>query len=164
VLIVDVLVLSGLYTLRVVAGGIAVDVSISSWLGTFSLFLFLGLAFVKRYSELCLMQERNQTYTGGRGYIVRDIEILRSIGPTSCYISVLVLTLYLNSKEVAELYSRPEALWLIIPLLSYWITRIWFLAHRREIQDDPIVFTIHDPTSYIVGAIIMIIMIMAALW
>jgi len=160
-LIVDVLVLAGLYSLRVLAGGVATGVSISPWLLAFSMFFFLNLAFVKRYSELHLMQERRQSKSNGRGYEVGDLEMSRSIGPVSGYLSVLVLALYINSREVVALYSNPAVLWLIGPFLLYWITRIWFLAHRGQMTDDPIVFTAKDPASYVIGVIVAVIMLMA---
>ncbi len=148
VLIGDVLVLAGLYTFRVLAGAMAVNIIISPWLLAFSMFFFLCLAFVKRYSELRIMQERNLTHASGRSYGVEDIELLRSVGSTSGYMSALVLALYINSKEVLPLYSHPTVLWLIGPLLLYWITRMWFLAHRGKMNDDPIVFTVKDRVSY----------------
>jgi len=161
VLIFDVLVLAGLYTLRIFAGGIATGVPISPWLLAFSMFFFLNLAFVKRFSELHLMQERNQTKSKGRGYVVGDIELFRSIGPASGYLSVVVLCFYINSKEVVMLYKHPELLLLLGPFLLYWITRMWLWAQRGKMTDDPIVFTAKDPASYVIGVIVAVIMIIA---
>lgn len=161
-LFVDVLILAGLYTLRVLAGGIAVEVYISPWLLAFSSFFFLNLAVVKRYAELRMVQERKQAHSSGRGYLVGDNELLRSLGPAAGYLSVLVLTLYINSKEVTVLYEHPTVLWLIAPFLLYWITRIWFKAHRGQMDDDPIVFAVKDPTSYAVGAVVAAILILAS--
>jgi 4-hydroxybenzoate polyprenyltransferase len=161
ILIVDVLVLAGLYTLRIFAGGLATDVPISPWLLAFSMFFFLNLAFVKRFSELHLMQESKQVKSNGRGYVVGDIELFRSIGPASGYLSVVVLCFYINSKEVVVLYKHPELLLLIGPFLLYWITRLWLWALRGKMTDDPIVFTVKDPVSYVIGAAVALIMIMA---
>lgn len=163
VLIVDVLLLAGLYTLRVLSGAFAVSVTISPWLLAFSMFLFLSLAILKRYSELRITQEHNQTHAWGRSYAVGDIELLRSIGPTSGYLSVLVLALYINSKEVIPLYHYPAALWLIGPCLLYWLTRMWLLAHRGEMADDPLVFSVKDPQSYVVGILVATIIVFASL-
>ncbi len=161
VLIVDVLVLAGLYTLRLFAGGIATSVPISPWLLAFSMFFFLNLAFVKRFSELHLMQESKQTKSKGRGYVVGDIDLFRSIGPASGYLSVVVLCFYINSREVVLLYKHPELLLLIGPFLLYWITRMWLWALRGKMSDDPIVFAAKDPASYVIGALVAIIMIFA---
>jgi 4-hydroxybenzoate polyprenyltransferase len=161
VLIVDVLVLAGLYTVRLFAGGIATNVPISPWLLAFSIFFFLNLAFVKRFSELHLMQESKQTKSKGRGYVVGDIELFRSIGPASGYLSVVVLCFYINSREVVLLYKHPELLLLIGPFLLYWITRLWLWALRGKMTDDPIVFTARDPVSYLIGALVIAIMIIA---
>ncbi len=162
-LMVDVLVLAGLYTLRVLAGGIAVEVFISPWLLAFSSFFFLNLAVVKRYAELRMMQERQQSRSSGRGYMVGDNELLRSIGPTAGYLSALVLMLYINSREVTVLYQHPFWLWLIAPFLLYWVTRVWFKAHRGQMDDDPIVFAVKDPISYAVGAVVAVILVLASL-
>lgn len=160
--IVDVLVLAGLYTLRVLAGGFAAGVEVSPWLLAFSMFLFLSLAFVKRYTEL-----RAGGADGGlqrRGYTAGDTELLRSFGTAAGYLSVLVLALYINqSREVTHLYRRPGALWLIGPCLLYWVTRVWLLAHRGRLHDDPVVFTVKDPASYAVGAAVALLIVVATL-
>jgi 4-hydroxybenzoate polyprenyltransferase len=160
--VVDVLVLAGLYTLRVLAGGLAAGVEVSPWLLAFSMFFFLSLAFVKRYTEL-----RGVGDGGGgsrRGYAAGDAELLKSFGTASGYLSVLVLALYINqSREVVQLYRRPEALWLIGPCLLYWVTRVWLLADRGRLHDDPVVFTVKDPASYAVGALILLVIAAASL-
>lgn len=160
--VVDVLVLAGLYTLRVLAGGHAAAVEVSPWLLAFSMFLFLSLAFVKRYTEL--RAPGHDTGTNRRGYTAGDTDLLKSFGTTSGYLSVLVLALYINqSREVTHLYRRPEALWLIGPCLLYWLTRVWLLAHRGRLHDDPVVFTVKDPASYAVGAAVALLIIVATI-
>lgn len=161
VVIVDVLMLAGLYTFRIIAGGYAAGVPVSRWMLAFSMFLFLSLAFIKRYTELRAMMERNQERAKGRDYTISDSELILSIGPASGYLAVLVLALYINSTDVATLYSNPSRLWLIEPFLLYWITRAWFLAHRNEMHDDPLVFALKDKASYIVGAMIAVVVILA---
>jgi hypothetical protein len=99
---------------------------------------------------------------GRRGYRAADADILVSVGPVSGYISVLVMALYINSDGVAELYSRPLLLWLIGPLLIYWITRLWILARRGELHDDPLIFTATDATSYVVAATISALLLISA--
>ncbi|HEX6062902.1 MAG TPA: hypothetical protein VFZ04_01725, partial [Longimicrobiales bacterium] len=163
VVLLDVLLLAGLYTLRVVAGGVATGITISPWLAAFSMFFFINLAFLKRYSELHLLRERQQLRTERRDYAVADMDLIRSIGPCSGYIAVLVLALYINGADTLALYARPEALWLLAPMLLYWVTRMWFFAHRGQMNDDPIVFTVRDRASYVIGALVAVIM-MAASW
>jgi 4-hydroxybenzoate polyprenyltransferase len=162
VAVLDVFVLAGLFTLRVLAGGVAVAVPVSPWLLAFSMFFFLSLALVKRYAELRVMQERKQTEAAGRNYRVSDMDLLRGIGTASGYLSVLVVALYTNSSEVAALYARPGALWLVSVVLLYWITRMWFLAHRAELDEDAILFTVKDPPSYVVGVLIAAVIFLAA--
>jgi len=161
VVIVDILTLSLLYTIRIIAGGSATGVEISPWLLAFSMFLFLSLAIVKRYTELIVMREQNKSNIRGRGYEVNDIELLNSIGPASGYIAVLVFALYVNSEQVVKLYNEPMYMWVIAVLFLYWITRVWFLAHRGQMTDDPIVFTVKDKVSWGIGLLIGFLVIMA---
>ncbi len=163
--IVDVLVLAGLYTLRVLAGGAATSVPVSNWFLAFSMFFFLSLAFVKRYAELRLSRGEGeaQDYLQARGYLLEDAQLLGSVGPASGYLAVVVLILYINSPDVLVLYPRPGALWLIGPLLLYWVTRVWFLAHRRQIHGDPVVFALTDRPSYILAAAIVALLIVGSL-
>ena len=152
--IVDVLLLAGLYTLRIMAGGAATDVVISPWLLGFSMFLFLSLALVKRYSELRALGD-------ARGYTASDLPQLSSFGTASGYIAVLVLALYINSADVRILYSRPLLLWMVCPLLIYWISRVWLLAHRGELHDDPVLFALKDKISYVTGLLVALVMLAA---
>ncbi len=160
--LVDVLVLAMLYTGRVIAGAAATRVWPSPWLLGFSLFFFLSLAFVKRYSELYAMRQQQETLKV-RGYYPADLELIATNGAISGYISVLVAALYINSDRVVGLYLHPELLWLICPLLLYWISRIWLLAHRGQLHDDPVLFAIKDRASYVVGALIAVVLLLARL-
>jgi len=124
IVVLDVVILSSFYTIRLFAGALAVNVQISQWLLAFSMFMFLSLAFAKRFSELYAMRERKQSEAKGRGYVSVDLEQVSQLGSASGYISVLVMVLYVNSSEVTALYSSPKLLWLICPLLLYWIGRV----------------------------------------
>jgi 4-hydroxybenzoate polyprenyltransferase len=162
-MMVDVLVLAGLYTLRVLSGGFATGIPVSPWLLAFSMFLFLSLAFVKRYTELRSATTETLPFATRRDYTVDDTELLKNFGTVSGYLSVLVLVLYINSKEVVSLYRQPTILWLVGPCLLYWITRVWLLAHRGKVDEDPIVFTVKDPASYVVLAIVVAVVVAATL-
>jgi 4-hydroxybenzoate polyprenyltransferase len=159
--VLDVLLLAGLYTLRVLAGVAASHVRFSTWLLAFSMFLFLSLAFLKRYAELSELQGGVAEGLERRGYLRGDREWLGSMGAASGYLSVLVLALYINSVEVVALYRTPLLLWLICPLLLFWISRMWLLAHRGRINQDPIVATVIDPASYAIGALVALILYVA---
>jgi len=161
VAVLDVLLLAGLYTLRVLAGIAAADVRFSTWLLAFSTFLFLSLAFLKRYTEVSAMEGAPTEQVRRRGYLRADREWLGSMGGASGYLSVLVLALYINSEQVVALYRRPLALWLICPLLLFWVGRMWLLAHRGRVHDDPIVATVRDPASYVVGALVAVVLYLA---
>lgn len=145
-LVVDVITLAGLYTLRVIAGGAAAAVVLSPWMLGFAMFLFLALAAVKRQAELT-----DQIATGrgsaGRAYEPEDLPILRSLALSAGNAAVLVLALYISSDAVQTLYNRPEVLWLICPILLYWVVRVVMKAHRGLMTDDPIVFAVSDPVS-----------------
>ncbi|HNE32692.1 MAG TPA: UbiA family prenyltransferase [Nitrospira sp.] len=159
--LVDVIVLAQLYTVRVYGGGAATGVPPSHWLLTFSLFLFLSLALVKRFTELRLMSQVEGKGLHGRGYWVTDLEHISSIGTASGLLAVLVLALYISSKEVLLLYSHAEVLWLVCPVMLYWISRVWMLAYRNRMDDDPVVFAVKDPKSYAMAGIIAAILFFA---
>jgi 4-hydroxybenzoate polyprenyltransferase len=161
--IVDVLTLAILYTLRIVAGSVATGTTSSSWFIIFAVFLFLSLALVKRLSELREMESGPESDHAGRerGYTIDDLPILMAFGTASGYLAAFVFTMYLNSEWVAELYRRPTLLWLFCPLLLYWITRIWLLAWRGQMHDDPLAFAARDIHTYVVGALSITIVLLA---
>jgi len=162
VAVVDVLLLSGLYTLRLLAGGAATGTEISPWLAGFSSFLFLSLAMVKRFSEIENLREMGATATHGRGYLVADMEQIRSFGTSSAYAAVVVFMLYIARPDVTELYRHATRLWLIVPLLIYWLNRVWLLASRGELDDDPVVFAMRDAMSLAVGAAVAVLALLAS--
>lgn len=153
--VLDVLILAGLFTIRVFAGGAAIDVIVSQWLLAFSLFLFMSLAFLKRYVEARGMDEDETAEMARRGYRRDDAVCLLIAGVANGYLAILVFALYANSERVQALYSDPRLIWLGCPLLAYWVTRIWFLAHRDEVPHDPVLFALTDRTSYFVGALLL---------
>ena len=159
--LVDVIVLSGLYTIRIIAGSAATGVAISTWLAGFSIFFFLSLAFVKRFAELENLRERGGVKVGGRGYHVADIEQLRSFGTASGYASVVVLTLYISNLDAAELYRHTNRLWLLVPLLLLWISNLWLKASRGELDEDPVVYAITDRRSLLLGVLVVLIVLSA---
>jgi len=150
--LVDVLVLSGMYTLRLLAGGAATHTPISHWLAGLAIFLFLSLAFVKRFAELENLRASGAPPKNGRGYVVADIQQLRSFGTASAYAAVLVFALYISGQDVIKLYRNPGRLWLITPLMILWLSRVWLLASRGELDEDPVIFAITDKMSLLIGA------------
>jgi 4-hydroxybenzoate polyprenyltransferase len=152
-LLVDAVALAGLYTLRIIAGAGAVTVALSFWLLLFSVFLFLSLAFVKRYAELDALRRQQKLQALGRGYRVEDLTVLQSFGTASGYLSVLVLALYINSPDIEPLYHRPKAIWMLCVLLLYWISRVWMTAHRGGMHDDPVVYALRDRVSLGLGVL-----------
>lgn len=161
--IVDVLVLSGLYTLRLMAGGAATQTPISPWLSSLSIFLFLSLAMVKRFSELANLREQGVSSTHGRGYHVADMEQIRAFGTSSAYAAVVVFSLYISHPDVSQLYRHPGRLWLIVPLMLYWLTWVWLKASRGEMHEDPVIFAIRDRQSRVIAVCIGILALFAAL-
>lgn len=151
---VDVVALASLYTIRIVAGAAAISVALSFWLLSFSIFVFLSLAIIKRYTELMKLRTKSATKALGRGYQVEDLELLSSLGGSSGYISVLVLALYINSPEVKGMYGDPSLMWPACLVMLYWVSHIWIIAHRGGMDDDPIVFALKDKASIICGVLI----------
>ena len=157
----DVLVLAGLYTLRLFAGASAVGVEVSEWLAAFAMFFFLSLAFSKRYTELDLASRSRQVALRGRGYRTGDLSLVEGAGLSSGYIAVLVLALYLNSPQARSLYPNHRVLWLVCVVLIYWISRVWLKAKRGELADDPIVFAFRDRASLWLGAVVLMLVLAA---
>jgi 4-hydroxybenzoate polyprenyltransferase len=162
-LMVDVVVLALLYTHRVLSGGIATGIHISAWLLAFSMFMFASLALAKRYIEL-----RQSVSAGGqlksRGYHTQDLEMVASMGPAAGYIAVLVYCLFVDSSAVSDRYRAPMLLWFIAPLLLYWISRVWFLAHRGQMQDDPVKFALSDRLSWLCALLVAAVAAAARFW
>ena len=163
IVLVDVILLSGLYTVRMLAGGAATNTDISTWLAGFSVFLFFSLAMVKRFSELQNLRERGSMPSNGRGYLVSDLEQLRSFGTASAYAAVVVFSLYISGSNVTALYAHPIRMWLIVPLMLLWISRVWLLASRGEMNEDPVIFAVTDRMSLLIGLAVVAIAIFAAL-
>jgi 4-hydroxybenzoate polyprenyltransferase len=159
-LTIDVITLAALYTLRILGGAAAASVVLSPWMLGFSMFLFLSLAAVKRQAELTDLAQSGKSQTAGRAYETDDLPVLRSMALSAGYAAVLVFALYIDSENVAELYARPEVLWLVCPLLIYWISRIVMKTHRGLMTDDPIVYAATDRISQItvlLGAAIFLV-------
>ncbi len=150
-MIVDVLTLASLFTYRVMAGGVAVGVPLSEWLLAFSIFFFTSLAFVKRYSELIQIRADGAASIKGRNYVPADIPIIVSAGPAAGFLAVLVFALYINTPAIIAYYPRHQILWGICLVLVYWIMRIWFLAARDQMHDDPVLFAVKDRISLLAG-------------
>jgi 4-hydroxybenzoate polyprenyltransferase len=149
--LIDVLLLGALFTTRVIAGGVVINAFPSFWLLAFCVFLFTSLALVKRCSELVTMEKQGAEAAHGRDYRVADGVPLMVMGIASGYVAVLVVALYINSTAVAALYSRPEALWFLCPVLLYWVSRLWLKTARGEMHDDPLVFAVKDRASQLLG-------------
>ncbi len=157
-ILMDTISLSLLYTTRIFVGALVINIMPSVWLIAFSMFMFLSLALVKRCSELQTLVVENKNRTPGRDYTVSDTYVLANMGVTSGFVSILVVALYLNDAESISQYTYPEILWIICPLLLYWIGRMWIKTFRDEMHDDPIVFTIKDKGSLLcIGSILVVI-------
>jgi 4-hydroxybenzoate polyprenyltransferase/phosphoserine phosphatase len=160
--IIDVLALAGLYTLRIIAGAVAIAVPLTFWLLSFSMFLFLSLAFIKRYSELKAARTGGQSSAlRGRGYSPSDLEVVADLGGCAGYTGVLVLALYIQDSHTVSLYATPQFIWLACPLLLYWISRAWLITHRGQMHDDPIVFAMKDRVSWLCMALFATMFLLA---
>ncbi|HEY4233277.1 MAG TPA: UbiA family prenyltransferase [Lacipirellulaceae bacterium] len=162
VAVLDVMLLAGFYVYRVLIGAAAIQVVISPWLLAFSMFFFLGLGMLKRFADLVLAAKAEQTTVAGRSYVTADIDFFRSVGTASSCVAVLVLALYLQSQEVTKLYAHPQLLWFVCLLVLYWSLRAWFVAQRGQMPDDPISFALRDPVSYLVAALTVVLLMVAA--
>ncbi|MEK9280695.1 MULTISPECIES: UbiA family prenyltransferase [unclassified Bradyrhizobium] len=160
-MLVDVVTLAGLYSLRIIAGAVGVGVVLSEWLLIFSLFVFTSLALIKRFSELSMRQGAGLADPSNRDYRITDLHVIAAMAAASAMNAVTVFSLYVSSSAVTPLYSRPWMLWLLNPLLLYWFGRALMMAHRREMPDDPIIYTFRDGASRITVAAMICIMLAA---
>ena len=158
---IDVVLLTLMYAVRILAGGVAAGLPVTDWLLSFGLFFFLSLALGKRYQELMGAKEEGDTIRKIRGYQVGDLGVVGTTGMGAALVSVLVMALYIRSPEVVELYRTPRLLWLICPLILYWVGRFWILTGRDEMHDDPIVFALKDRISYLIGACVAVLILVA---
>lgn len=154
VTLVDAITLAGLYTLRIIAGAVALGLELSFWLLAFSVFFFLSIAWVKRYAELEASSASGSKLAPGRGYLVTDMPLVLTFGSVSAFVSVMIFALYLDSDAIALQYSQPAVAWLAIPFLLYLISRLWFKAHRGRMNEDPILFIFRDAPSLIASALV----------
>lgn len=161
--LVDCFTLATAYTLRIITGAAVAHLALSFWLLAFSIFLFLSLAFVKRYAELYGQEAGEQETSLTRGYYTVDAPLTQSLGISSAYASVLVLALYLNSSAVLKLYRLPDFIWVVVPIMLFWISRMWLYAHRGKMHDDPLVFAIKDPISWACALICLVALILGTL-
>jgi len=157
----DMFALAALYIFRIAAGGVTVGIHLTSWLILFSLFFFLSLACCKRVAELVLLRRAGVRQASGRGYGDIDLEQMNTFGVAATYTSSVIFALYLNSAQVRLLYAYPVWLWLLVPLVLYWQTRVWMLTWRAEMQDDPVAFALRDRFSYALGLITSLVILAA---
>lgn len=162
-MIIDVVVLAMLYTIRVIGGAVAIAIAPSEWLLGFSMFMFTSLALIKRYVELAVRLDADLPDPSNRNYKIADLPIVAALAAAAGFNAVTVFALYASSPKVQTLYRHPELLWLVCPLLMYWIARALMMAHRRLLDDDPIVFALKDRVSRITALTIAAILVTAAL-
>ncbi len=161
ILLIDVLTLAGLYTIRMLGGAVAVGIALSSWLVVFSLSLFVSLALMKRFVELAALVDANKPSPSNRDYENMDLGMIAALSAAAGFNAVTVLALYVSGSSVSTLYSRPEILLLVCPILTYWIGRALILAQRRQMQDDPVLFAIKDPQSRLSGLAMLAVFVAA---
>ena len=160
--ILDMLVLALLFTLRIIAGIAVLGAPLSPWLLAFSMFFFLSLACIKRYSECLVMKDQGAEAIPGRGYRAGDAPWLMSMGAASGFCSTLIFFIFLtDAQSPMRHYSTPEWLWLICGILGYWLGRAWLLAGRGEMNDDPVLFAIKDRLSLFLGALCAVSVLLA---
>jgi 4-hydroxybenzoate polyprenyltransferase len=161
VALLDVMVLAALYTVRIIAGAVATRVEASFWLLAFSVFIFLSLALIKRYAEL--VSTRGAEYAAGahRPYGSDDMPLILTLGVAAGYSAIVVIALYINSPESVAIYHHRKPLWLICPLMLYWISRTWMVTSRGRMRDDPVVFAVRDPASLLTLGLMVLIVLAA---
>jgi len=160
-MLIDVVVLATLYVVRILAGAVAINNSISEWLLAFSMFIFMSLALIKRYVELAVRIDTGLASPANRNYKLGDLDVVAALAAAAGFNAVTVFALYVSSDAVHMLYRRPQLLWLICPVLLYWISRALMMANRRHMEDDPIQFALRDKNSIVAGGLIALVVIAA---
>jgi len=161
--LIDTIILAGLYTIRIVAGTILIEVDLSFWLLAFSMFTFYSLALVKRCSEISSLRDEGKLSASGRDYHIGDYNLLQSFGVGSALLALLTLMFYIENSFQADFYNEPQLLWFILPAFAYFFMRIWLKTSRSEMHDDPIVFALKDKGSLITVAFIVSVTVIARL-
>ena len=159
IIIIDIFVLGILYTLRIIGGSFATELQMSLWLFAFSIFFFLSLASVKRLSELVNLKNRNIYKIEGRGYDLKDLQILKVIAILFGFFSLIIINFYINSPDILDLYSKPWSLLAIFLVLGFWLIRIIFLSINGKIDGDPIIYALKDITSIFCLTIILLLFV-----
>ena len=159
--VMDILVLASLLTLRIVLGGLLCNLEISSWLLAFSFTAFFSLAILKRCTELVNLKTRNLTWVDGRGYSVKDLDFLWPAGISATVCSIVIFLQYISNEEVIGNYQSPALLWVAGFGITYWMSRLWIMTARGDMDDDPIAFATKDKTSLITVIIIAFVFIFA---
>lgn len=162
VMMLDIVTLSILYSIRIIGGGVATGIVLSFWLLAFSFFIFLSLAMLKRFSELSNLHRQGARKTRGRGYRTGDAPAIGAMGLNAAMMSVLVLMMYMNSENILRNYRHPELLVGCAPLLVFWLGRLWLLAYRGKVNEDPVLYVSTDRVSLAVFAICALLVATAA--
>lgn len=160
--VVDIILLAALYTIRILAGSAATKIEPSFWLLVFSLFTFLSLALVKRYSEMSLAIEQNKFMASGRGYYTQDLIVIMCLGVSAAMCSVMIFALYINSQETNLIYPSKYWLWGVLPFILYWNCRLWMKTNRKEIPDDPVLFAVYDWQTLVILSAVLNLFFLAA--
>jgi len=160
--LVDLFTLTGLYTIRLFAGGEVTGHPVSLWLLAFASFFFFSLAIIKRVSELASVQAHGEMTVTRRGYVVSDLQILQMMGVSASFISVVVLALYVQSEAILMRYVRPTLLWVIVPFMLFWQCRLWLATARGSMHDDPIVYAAKDWLSWVTVLVLVVVLTLAA--
>lgn len=156
----DVLTLSVLFMLRVLAGATAISVILSFWLLAFCIFLFVSLAYLKRYIEIDKVEDSSEKISG-RGYIGADADAMFILGIASATASIVVLALFINSPEVQAEYPGRNLLWALCLIMMFWTNRIWIAAKRGVVHEDPVEFALGDRASQIAAVLCVVVVLLA---
>ena len=161
IFLIDCVTLASFYSFRIFSGSEALSIKLSLWLISFSIFIFLSLALLKRYVELNERKKYVNLFTYGRGYKISDKSNLAKMGIIFGFVSSLILIFYIQDEKVFELYREPKIIWLFIPCIFFWINYIWYKAKKGQVNDDPIIFAVKDKISILIGFICLLIYFLA---
>ena len=161
-IILDCILLAMMYTYRIFLGTIIASLEVSVWLISFSFFLFLSLAFIKRYAELFNLKKQSMEKTKGRAYQVNDMPVIIGMAIGAGFLSILVLDIYLNQDEIKEAFQSIWFAYFCLPTLLYWLARIFIKTARGNMNEDPVAYALKDKASLVIGTLFVVFFLSAA--
>lgn len=151
----DVTTLAFLFLYRVFLGAEFNNLEISIWILNFTFFLFLGLGFLKRYSELNSKFVEEKNLLKLRPYNKSEKKLISLLSIINISIATILLTIYLSTDKINILYEKKEYLYIIPPLFFVYCMMLYDRIITNQFVEDPISYCVKFKSSWIFMMIIL---------